>query len=380
MGLPGASAQVLLLESRGRFTGRLVSAYLSSHSSARWAVAGRTASKLEELCHGLSGSSNPPASIVVAESGDGETVASSARVVLSTAGPFSLHSDAIVKACAESGTSYVDINGEVPWVKRVIERDASVARRTGAVIVPNCGFDSVPSDLGVLLATDGQYEGDLEGHMKMQGVMSGGTIATGILMATTYADELKQPFLLGGQPSSFDHSDPVAPVAPTDARSYWLAPFTMAPINTRVVRRSAFLAGAGAFRYREFVVAPSETVAAKIAKNYAVPPDKLQGLVDAGRLPRPSQGPDEATRATSWFQLDVVDANDNKVLATVKGGDPGYDETAKMVSVAAIALATDDPAELGCRGQGGVWTPASGIGRPLVTRLNAAHMSFERFA
>lgn len=344
-------------------------------------MAGRTASKLEELCQWLAGSSNPPASIVVAGSSDAQVVASSARVVLSTAGPFSLHSDAIVKACAESGTSYVDINGEVPWVKRVIERDGSVARRTGAVIVPNCGFDSVPSDLGVWLATDGLYEGDLQGHMKMQGVMSGGTIATGILMATTYADELKEPFLLGGRPGSgVDHSDPVAPVAPTDARPYWLAPFTMAPINTRVVRRSAFLAGAGAFRYREFVVAPSETVAAKMAKNYAVPPDKLQGLVDAGRLPRPSQGPDEATRATSWFQLDVVDANDNKVRATVKGGDPGYDETAKMVSVAAIALATDDPAELACRGQGGVWTPASGIGRPLVTRLNAARMSFERVA
>ncbi|KAJ8600435.1 hypothetical protein CTAYLR_001410 [Chrysophaeum taylorii] len=336
-----------------------------SARSFRWAVGGRDAAKVEALGEALAGSAAPPAAAVVASSEEGSVVAGSGRVVLSTAGPFSKYSDGIVAACASAGTSYVDINGEIPWVREVIDRDGDAAKRSGAVIVPNCGFDSVPSDLGAFLGF--RRSSNLQGHFKMQGAMSGGTIATGILMAK----EANDPAILGG----IGIEDPVAPVAPTDARPYWLAPFGMASINTRVVRRSARLLDREV-RYQEYVVAPSEMVAAKMAKSALTPPEKIQGMVDAGRLFKPSQGPDAKTRAESWFELTVVDAAENTPLVVVKGGDPGYDETAKMVSEAALALVLGDP--LGaCEGRGGVWTPATAFGDTLVSRLRAADMTIE---
>ena len=361
------------------FTGSLVAAYLSKTPGLRWAVAGRSRAKLETLAASLAGAPAPPQEAVVASPSDAptdaETLASAARVVLSTAGPFSLYSDAVVAACARAGAHYVDIDGEVPWVRRVIDRDHAAAADSGAVIVPNCGFDSVPSDLGVLLATRKAGPGAaLQGHATMKGAMSGGTIATGILMAKNFPGDVADACLLGGDPAVVN-GDVVAAVAPTAARPYWLAPFGMAPINTRVVRRSGELLGYGAgFSYDEYAVAPSEAAASKMAKNAAVPPDALQRLVDRGRLFAPGAGPDAATRAASSFRLDVVDAATNDLLASVSGGDPGYDETAKMVSEAALALADGAPPP---RAGGGVWTPAAALGTVLVDRLRAAGMGFD---
>lgn len=354
------------------FTGQLVSAYLSKVPTVRWGVAGRDSNKLTQLNEAMMDKLNPPQETVRVSAADSDEaadmLASTARVVLSTAGPFSLYSDRVVKACARRGTAYVDINGEIPWVKRVIERDAAEAERSGAIIVPNCGFDSIPSDLGALIAS--KRADRLEGHVKFAGTMSGGTIATGILMNSEFPQEMRDPALIGGvgEADSFE----VRP--PTDSRPYWLAPFGMAPINTRVVRRSAVLNGYGdGFRYNEFAVAPSEAVAIKMAKNAQVPPEKLRALVDAGKLPKPSTGPDEDTRAQSWFELTVFSADDpGTPLASVSGGDPGYDETAKMVAEAALTLAMSRHDQLPCAGSGGVWTPASGLGMALVDRLKQA--------
>lgn len=149
------------------FTGRLVCQYLRRHapSGLRWAIAGRDAPNLERVAHacesllGLApGAGASPCEVISGCASDGSAASRICgdlrpRVVLSTAGPFVHHSDALVAACARAGVSYVDINGEIPWVARVIERDDSPARESGALIVPNCGFDSVPSDLGALRAT-----------------------------------------------------------------------------------------------------------------------------------------------------------------------------------------------------------------------------------
>lgn len=354
------------------FTGQLVSAYLSKVPRVSWGVAGRDWNKLTQLTEAMMDKLNPPQEtmrVSAADSDeDADMLAATARVVLSTAGPFSLYSDRVVKACAQRGTAYVDINGEIPWVKRVIERDAAAAERSGAIIVPNCGFDSIPSDLGALIAS--QRADRLEGHVKFVGTMSGGTIATGILMNTKFPNEMRDPALIGG----VGDADSFEARPPTDSRPYWLAPFGMAPINTRVVRRSAVLNGYGqGFRYNEFAVAPSEAVAMKMAKNAQVPPEKLRALVDAGKLPKPSTGPDEATRSNSWFELTVVSAdNPGTPLASVSGGDPGYDETAKMVAEAALTIAMSGHDQLPCGGAGGVWTPASGLGMTLVDRLKRA--------
>ncbi|KAH8091498.1 oxidoreductase [Aureococcus anophagefferens] len=307
------------------FTGSLVAAYLSKTPGLRWAVAGRSRAKLETLAASLAGAPAPPQETVVASPSDApadaETLASAARVVLSTAGPFSLYSDAVVAACARAG-AYVDIDGEVR---------------------------GVPSE-----ATPG-----------------GGTIATGMSRATNFPGDVADACLLGGDPDVVN-GDVVAAVAPSAARPYWLAPFGMAPINTRVVRRSGELLGYGAgFSYDEYAVAPSEAAASKMAKNAAVPPDALQSLVDRGRLFAPGAGPDAATRAASSFRLDVVDAATNDVLASVSGGDPGYDETAKMVSEAAALPAARAAAASGRPRRR--WARSSSTGR-------AAGMGFGRRA
>lgn len=360
------------------FTGRLVAQYLSRQApNVRWGIAGRDWTKLNLLVEELLENANPPKQTMCVDSAAEDdsmasAVASAARVVISTAGPFSKYSDRVVKACAERGTSYVDINGEIPWVRRIIDRDAATARTSGAVIVPNCGFDSVPSDLGALLASKRKRPpiGKLEGHVKFRGLMSGGTIATGIHVATTFPGEMSHPALIGG----VGEADDFRPRPPTDSRPYWLAPFGMAPINTRVVRRSAMLLGYGDdFRYDEFAVAPSEAAAAKMARNVAAPPEKLAALVEAGKLFKPSQGPDAKTRAESWFELVVVSADEpDAPLASISGGDPGYDETAKMVAEAALTLVSTPQDQLPCRGEGGVWTPASALGVPFIQRLKLA--------
>ena len=364
------------------FTGSLAAKYLSRVPGLRWAVAGRSPAKLDALRATLEGSASPPSQGIVAspssEPFDGIKVANAAAVVLSTAGPFSLYSDVLVRCCATSGAAYVDINGEVPWVRRVVDRDQGAAAASGSIIVPNCGFDSVPSDLGAFLAARKAPGRPLEGHATMKGAMSGGTISTGILMSETFPGDVANTCLLGGDPAHVN-PDVTAPRPPTASRPYWTSAFGMALINTRVVRRSAVLLDYGAgFGYDEYAVAPSEAVAKKMVKNAAVPPDVLRSLVDRGRLFAPGDGPDEATRAESSFALDVVLADSNEVLASVSGGDPGYDETAKMVSEAALALA-DAPARSALQngGQGGVFTPAAAFGDVLVDRLRAAGLRFD---
>lgn len=393
------------------FTGRLVAAYLrrSAPSGLRWALAGRDAARLEavateiEAQPGLAaGVGAAPVSVLGgcdADEASAARIAGETRAVLSTAGPFSKYSDALVGACAAGGVSYVDINGEIPWVARVIERHDEAARASGALIVPNCGFDSVPSDLCALRATRLLADGtgsacvSVQGVMHMTGAMSGGTIETGLEMERLYPGELRQPFRLGGASRLARGGEDPSDADPSEERydgtlRRWLAPFGMARINTRVVRRSAgeldayVNVDASRFRYREEQLSPAGgRAAAKMAKNAAIPPEKLRALVEAGRLPKPGGGPSAEKRAASAFTaLALARAADGSAAACgLSGGDPGYDETAKMVAEAALCLVAEERAELpaAARGGSGVLTPAAALGGVLERRLGGAGLVWE---
>jgi len=379
------------------FTGSLVARYFARTIAPRlpglrWALAGRSEAKLNELSTSLGTSA--PIIIADAESPDDVArVAASTRVLLSTAGPYALYGSLLVAACASSGTGYVDINGETGWHRQMIDEHDATARMSGSILVPSSGFDSIPSDLGtqwvasLMAERYGQPTRRVSCFAAVNGAFSGGTVASGILGDETFGPEyLANPFLLGGSPSPVasadEHADPIVAAFDADINSH-VAPFGMASINTRIVRRSvALLGGAPSlftpdFCYREVAVAPTEAVAVKMARAAAAPVEKRKELVAKGRLPMPGQGPDEATRSKSWFKFTfIAESADGsmKLAGTCSGGDPGYDETAKMVSEAAVCLATQDKPPTS---HGGFMTPATALGPSLREQLHAEGILFQ---
>jgi short subunit dehydrogenase-like uncharacterized protein len=244
-------------------------------------------------------------------------------------------------------------------------------------------------------------------YVSLRGHFSGGTVASGIDNELTHGTSyLADPFLLGGEPFntggliSDEHDDPTEHAYDELVSSY-VAPFGMSTINTRIVRRTVGLIEEDApdlhasrhsidFGYRERQLAPDEATAKKMARAAQAPASKREELVAAGRLPAPGEGPDAETRAKSWFQLRFVAEADGpagasgslsfKLAGTVSGGDPGYDETAKMVSETAVALATHTPEEraeaTGVR-RAGFLTPATALGSLLRETLHEEGIRFE---
>ena len=271
---------------------------------------------------------------------------------------------------------------------------------------------TVLADLGThhaatrLQALHGQPLASMRTLMQFNGRLSGGTMATGILLdnadASTQAIR-RDPFALGGAPpagseGASSHADPISAEYDNDL-GCWTAPFWMADIDSRVVRRSSGLFRqaasspfADAFCYRERALAADESVAINMAKSVNPPVEKREMMVKRGRLPSPGQGPSEEVRAKSWFRLFYwAEAADTSALLTsVEGGDPGYEETSKMVSEAAILLATrrdELPAARmtrrlanGASGHGGMLTPAFALGGALVDALDVRGLSFEEHA
>ncbi len=278
----------LVLYGATGFVGRRAAAYLAQQRTRRklrWAIAGRDAAKLAALRRELAAdpaSLTEPA-IIVADSADPAAVgamAASTRVLITTAGPFALYGDAIVDACVAERTHYADITGETVWVRRVIDRHHARAVRDGTRIVPFCGFDSVPSDLGTLLLVRhiehafGAPCAEVKAYFRMAGGFNGGTLATNAHRHASGEVELgRHPFLLNppGRHSAaqlVSNQDPRDPRY-DDAIGTWVAPFIMGSINTRVVRRSAALNAAWGepygprFRYQEFAAVDPPLAAAK---------------------------------------------------------------------------------------------------------------------
>ena len=281
---PRRAYDVVLYGATG-FVGRQTVAYFAAQSHGlRWALAGRSAPKLEQLREAC-GAGAAGAGIIVADAADApalQTLAAQATVVLSTAGPFALHGSALVAACVAQRSHYVDITGETPWVRGLIAQHHAQAEREGTRIIPCCGFDSVPSDLGAWLVAQairrqfGEPCVSVKACHSMRGGVNGGTLASLFnVMEAGQSQQLADPFLLnppGTAPrNSKAHADPVAPHHDAEFDA-WVGPFVMGAINTRVVRRSvALLAARGdmacapEFSYQEYLRVGRGPVAAGAA-------------------------------------------------------------------------------------------------------------------
>lgn len=382
------------------FVGRQTVAHFAQHAGGlRWALAGRNRDKLEAV-RAASGPGAADAGIIVADAADTgalEALAASARVVLSTAGPFALYGSALVAACVAHRSHYVDITGETPWVRDLIHRHHEQAARDGTRIVPCCGFDSVPSDLGAWLLAERFRSLDepcvqVKAAFSLRGGFNGGTLASALNMLDQGQTRLMtDPWLLnppGERPAApaAQDEDPFSPHRDADFNA-WLGPFFMGPVNTRVVRRSAALLGYGPqFHYQEYLRFGNGALAALTAAGVSVGMSASQGALRlspvralARRLaPAPGEGPSEAQMDRGSFRCELVGhgARGTIARATVASrGDPGNRATTQMVCEAALALAGDASGLPGGRKRGGVLTPASALGETLVQRLRAQGMT-----
>lgn len=386
------------------FTGKLVAEYLAKHTTGVvWAVAGRNEGKLREVISGL-GDAGKKLGLFLADSSDEaalDKIAKSARVVITTVGPYAKYGLPLAHACAKNGTHYVDITGEVPFVRASIDQNHSLAKETGARIVHCCGFDSIPSDLGVLtLAEKARAEGDSLAKtrfvlLRAKGGFSGGTAASMMnLMKEAERDrKLRQllwdPYSLTPDAASEIRVDgPDRPRVERDEReNVWTGPFVMAAVNTRVVRRSNALLGhayGASFSYDETMsfgkgplgLARAAAFTAGVGGVLLLASKKPTRELLERFLPGAGDGPSKAERDSGYFRIVIhaTTARGKKLAARVEGtSDPGYGETAKMLSESALALLDGTHASP----DGGVLTPAVALGMPLVARLRAAGMTFD---
>ena len=386
------------------FVGRQTVAYFAKHAQVKalglkWAIAGRSADKLEAVRRDCGA---PRVGMVVAEAHDVaamDALAHDAAVVLSTAGPFALYGSELVAACVRHGTHYVDITGETPWVKGLIDRHDEDAKKNGARIIPMCGFDSIPSDLSAYLAQQamqarfGEPCNSVKVAFSIRGGFNGGTLASLFNMLASGQDQaMADPFLLNPAgtrpPNAKVHADPQGPRRDSDF-SAWLGPFFMAPINTRVVRRSAALLGyPQGFEYQEYLrlgAGPGAAVAATLLSAGAASSQAALRLAPIRKLaeklsPPPGAGPSEASMDGGSFRARWVghSASGNTVRGEISDqGDPGNRATTKMLCESALALALQLDELPGGRAHGGLLTPASGLGEVLVQRLRLAGMQFK---
>jgi short subunit dehydrogenase-like uncharacterized protein len=387
------------------FVGKLLCRYLASQfgpAELKWAAAGRSRAKLVQLSRSLD-AKGAEVPLILADAGDSESLAAmcaQARAVVSTVGPYALYGEPLVKACAELGTDYCDLTGEVQWVRRMLDRYEQTAKKSGARIVHCCGFDSVPSDLGVhFIQTHAkQRYGRYCAHVKMRvkamrGGASGATIASLVNAAKEVGrdpalrKQLQNPYLLcpaDHRPKTRQHSLN-RPQSDGDFQS-WLAPFVMAAINTRVVHRSnalmnyaygeefrydeAMLAGAGARgRMRAYAIAGA---LGGFAAMTSIAPARwlLQRFV----LPAPGEGPSPESQEKGFYDLRFLGllAGGSSLRVKLTGdADPGYGSTSKMLGQVAACLAHRD------KGEGGFWTPATLLGDTLIEALQKhAGLSF----
>jgi short subunit dehydrogenase-like uncharacterized protein len=380
---------VVVLGATG-FTGRLVAEHLVARhpngADLSWAMAGRSADKLAAVRDEIGAPADTP--LLVADSADPASMrdlCADTRCVLTTVGPYQLYGEPLVAACAATGTDYVDLCGEPAWMRKMIDAHHAKAQASGARIVFSCGFDSIPFDLGVWLLQDeasrvlGGPVPRVRGRVrKMKGTFSGGTAASlKATMAAAMAEPgvlalLRDPFALTPGFSGPEQPHGMKPML-DEALGEWVAPFVMAPINTRNVHRSNFLLGhpwGAGFVYDEMLVTGPGEKGEAIAK--AVAADKSMGATDL----KPGEGPSKEEREAGHYDvLFLGAAADGRQVRVVVTGDrdPGYGSTSKMIAAAAICLLRDCP-DTG----GGVWTPAAAMGGRLVARLRAeAGMTFD---
>ena len=364
------------------FTGKLVVEYALkkySDDEISWAIAGRNLNKLNDLKDKL----NLPDKVGIFEV-DSEDQSSidvlveNTKCVLTTVGPYQLYGDKIIRTCISSGTDYVDLCGEPGWMHKIINECSDDASKSGARVIFSCGFDSIPFDLGVLFVQEktmeklSRYAPSVRGRVRaMNGEFSGGTAAS---MKATMASLSQNPELLnvlinphalceGFQ--GIQQEDDTKPKYDEDLQT-WVAPFFMAPINTKNIHRSNALMDhkyGESFMYNEMWISgpgdEGKAIADMIADTNPIAGD------DA---PKPGEGPSREKRENGNYDiLFCADVDEEIIKISVTGDmDPGYGSTSKMITESAICLIKDVP-DL----EGGIYTPASSLGTKLIRRLEA---------
>jgi short subunit dehydrogenase-like uncharacterized protein len=372
------------------FTGRLTAEYLARHAPAgtRGALAGRNPQKLEEVREGLGkinlavakmpilhADVNDPASI--------KAIAESARVVISTVGPYILYGEPLVAACAAAGTAYVDLTGEPEFVDLMWLRYHEQARTTGARIIHSCGFDSIPYDLGTLFTVEQLPERtalSVDCYVKVGGTFSGGTYHSAInafARARQMAQAARKRKKLEQRPLGRTVRGNMRPPHNEPDAGGWVVP--MPTIDPQTVLRSArALERYGPdFRYGHYGVVKNPALIAAggvaVAGVFALAQFEQTRNLLFKYAPNPGEGPSPERREKSWFNVKLVGSGGGRrVVCEVRGGDPGYGETSKMLAEAALCLAHDDLPETA-----GQLTPAVAMGDALIARLQAAGIAFD---
>lgn len=388
----------LVLLGATSFVGALTAEHLarSAPAHARIALAGRDRERLAALRDRLPGTAAAwPLLVVDVEDRPAlDRVAASTTALVTTVGPYTRHGLPVVDACAAAGTHYADLTGELGFVRTAIDATDAVARATGARLVHACGYDSVPSDLGVHLlhrAATADAAGDLldvHALATARGGVSGGTVASMLGEVESVRTDPRvralhaDPFALSpDRAAESDRAQPSPFAGPRVLAGRWAAPFVMAPFNTKVVRRSNALTGwayGRDLRYAEHVdagrgasgaVTALAVTAGTALGAAALALPRARALVERA-LPAGS-GPDATTRHDGFFR--------HRFLARTTGGrtyaarvqatgDPGYAATSVMLGEAALALALDGAA---LPDRAGSLTPATALGDVLVERLRA---------
>jgi short subunit dehydrogenase-like uncharacterized protein len=393
--MPNDRKYDLVLYGASGFTGRQTVEYCRrfAPSGLRWAIAGRNRSKLDSV-------NSAGADVLVADAQDDNalnSLAEQARVVLSTAGPFSLYGTKLVDACVRNRTHYCDITGETPWIRRQIDRHHVQAAADGTRIVPGCGFDSIPSDFGAWLMSRHVREelqsqcASVSAYFRVGGGINGGTLASLFHMLETNQMVIaRDPFLLDPDPAAHTleertrNADPAAVRYDQDLKK-WVGPFLMGSINTRVVRRTQALLGTR-FDYQEYSkfgssrTARSSVMAGKVFESIAV--SRIGRGILKRLLPKPGQGPSEKVMDGGFFECEfvAVASSGGRARGILKGqGDAGNRITVKCLCESAFVLAQSavGNAQVKPFSGGGVLTPVTGLGDELIARLAKAGITFE---
>lgn len=401
----------------GQITARYLAEFLSNgdakddsaaHSKVAWAIAGRDKEKLEKLQAELNNAqADGKIDIIIANSEDEDSLnamSEQTRVIISTVGPYLKYGEPLIKSCVNKGTDYVDLTGEAIFIKDMLDKYQDAAKESGARIVNSCGFDSIPSDLGVYFTQKTAEEkfdkvcNVINMRVKAaKGGLSGGTIAS---MATIFAEvaqdkerrrQLANPYLLNDDNNGPDtRQDNIAKPEYDIEHGRWLAPFVMAVINTRIVHRSNLLLDYNYgrdFKYDEAMWMQDGVKGQLMSYGLSI---GLLGFATAMSfkpsrdflskhiLPKSGDGPSKSEQDNGYFDIRFFgETASNESISTKVTGDrdPGYGSTSRMLAQSALCLAQDISKE---DVKGGFWTPASAMGDKLLARLKAhAGISFE---
>lgn len=389
----------LILYGASGFTGKLVAEYLLAkyglNKDLNWAIAGRNESKLKSVLNKLGATSLP---YIVADSlnqNDMDGLAEHASVICTTVGPYAKYGSNLVASCVKYKTHYCDLTGEVQWIRKMIDAHHEEAKANKVKIVNCCGFDSIPSDMGVYFLQKNAKEihGEYCQHIKlrvkaMKGGISGGTYASlSHVLAEAENDPnimkvISNPYSLNPEEemSGPDHPDIVSAVYDHDFKS-WLVPFIMAGINTRVVRRSHALSSypySENFMYDEASLMgdgqlskfKSKMTSSVMGKFSSMKSGSITKKLADRFLPKPGEGPNKTQRENGFFKLHLLGklSNDKILKAQVIGDrDPGYGSTSKMLGESAVCLVKDFKK---LPNTYGLLTASTAMGDQLLARLH----------